>query len=74
MVISLSNILHSVGYAPLFSPHLSTLYGTLTKPQVLVVWARALEQMSSDVRATYAAISVSIFSDRKIMTESFHKM
>ena len=42
LVISLSNILHSMSYAPLFSPHLSNLYGTLTKPQGLVVWARAL--------------------------------
>ena len=38
------------------SPHLSTLYGTQTKPQGLVVWARALQQKSSDVRAATAAI------------------
>ena len=42
LLVSLANILHSVSYAPLFSPHLSTLYGTQTKPQGLVVWARAL--------------------------------
>ena len=48
LVISLSNILHSVNYAPLFSPHLSNLYGILVRSIALILFeiiSRNLVQM-----------------------------